>query len=125
MNELMITLVHGGKWTERERKIGRWIRRILVASLTIIALVWNHHWQKLGAENQVWREWVNTQCMQGDRETCMSYVDFALPSGMPADKFWVAHPQLSEQAKCIERMGWISFSVGRKDYRELMEFCKQ
>ena len=124
MNELLVTLVHGGNWTERERMVGRWIKRLLVVLLSIVAVAWNFHWQKLGSQNQVWRSWVNEQCRTGVRDQCMSYVDFALPSGMPAAKFWTAHPQLAATASCVERAGWITFSIGRQDYSSLQAMCE-
>ncbi|APO97621.1 hypothetical protein IPT12_14880 [Xanthomonas perforans] len=123
MNELLVALVHGGNWTARERRIGRWVRHILLVLLTVSALAWNHHWQQLGAQNLVWTNWVNAQCKTGLREVCMSYVDFARPSGMPSQKFWSAHPDLAATAECVERMGWLTLSVGRQDYTGLLEKC--
>jgi hypothetical protein len=124
MKELFVTLVHGGNWTDRERRIGRWIRNTVLVLLAIGALVWNHHWQKLGAQNLIWTQWVNAQCQTGERDACMSYVDFARPSGMPDDKFWTAHPDLAATAGCVERMGWITLSVGRQDYTGLLDLCE-
>ncbi|OLR69792.1 hypothetical protein BI311_24080 (plasmid) [Xanthomonas citri pv. citri] len=71
----------------------------------------------------VWTNWVNAQCKTGLREVCMSYVEFSRPSGMPSQKFWSAHPDLAATANCVERMGWLTLSVGRKDYTGLLERC--
>lgn len=123
MNEVWRSLRHGGNWTDRERLVGLWLKRILVAGAVIGILFWNQHMQRLGAESHVWNQWVNEQCRTGDASRCMSYVDVSLKSGLPSQKFWTEHPEMRLEVNCIIRQGWYRAYPMRTDFSSLAAVC--
>ncbi|MCW0399239.1 hypothetical protein NB700_001795 [Xanthomonas sacchari] len=125
MSEVWRSLKHGGNWTPFERKVGVWLRRLLLLGLLCATLAWNGHMQRVGAENQVWRDWVNEQCRTGDRVRCMSYRDFAVKSGLAGNQFWLANPKLRAVARCAERKGWLHVVPMRLDYSDFAEQCRR
>ncbi len=124
MNEVWRSLTRGGTWSERERKIGRWLRRSLLLGVVVGALAWNDHMQRVGAENQIWREWVNEQCSTGDTSRCLSYRYFALKSGLAGERFWQENPNLDAVASCVYRKGWQHLIPVRLDYSEFSAQCR-
>lgn len=125
MSELWRSLTEGGRWTPRERRIGRWVGRILLVVLALGLFEWNVHMQRLGAQSQVWKEWVNTQCQTGDEATCMSYVAYANKSGLPTGRFWTENPELHQKAMCIKSKAWRTLSsIQMVDYSQLSSQCR-
>ncbi|QRD62721.1 hypothetical protein H8Z72_23490 (plasmid) [Xanthomonas citri pv. citri] len=125
MSEVWRSLVQGGSWSARERAVGRWLRRLLLLGLVAAGLKWNAHMQRVGAEHQVWMEWVNEQCRTGDRERCLSYLDVALKSGLAGGRFWDENPRLVAVARCVERKGWLHVVPIRLDYSEFAQQCRR
>lgn len=107
-------------WSPREIKVLRISGGVLLvlALWAVFSLVLHRYAQE--AQANVWRYWINSLCIEGDRVRCRRQDAYTADSGLPKPSFWKDHPALAAQAGCL---AWNGLAAGRHLLPEARPQC--